>query len=87
MTVTSFLAGGPEEDVFVGRQAELARIGEAMARVRQGEPWLITVEGESGVGKTALIRHWVASLADVRVLWARADQADRIWITASSNSS
>ena len=74
--VATVSSEGPPQAAFVGRQAELTRIDEAMARVRQGEPWLITVEGESGVGKTALIRHWVASLADVRVLWARADQAD-----------
>ena len=74
MTASSFAE--PTAEVFVGRQTELARIEEAMATWPPGRPWLITVEGESGIGKTALIRHWVASLTDERVLWARADQTE-----------
>ncbi|HTT90665.1 MAG TPA: AAA family ATPase [Acidimicrobiales bacterium] len=64
------------EDVFVGRRAELARFGDVMARVRQGQPWLLTVEGESGVGKSALARQGVASSPGVTVWWARADQSE-----------
>ena len=71
--VTFLLAGGPEGDVFVGRKAELARLADALARVRQGEPWLVTIEGESGVGKTALARRSLASSAGLIALWARAD--------------
>ena len=66
----------PTAEVFVGRQTELTRISEAMSDVERGRPWLLTVEGESGIGKTALVRHWVASRPDVRCLWARADPAE-----------
>jgi len=49
------------KDVFVGRKAELAQFDEATARVRQRQPWMLTIEGDSGVGKTALARRCVAS--------------------------
>ena len=70
------LAAWPEQDVFVGRKAELARLAEVMDWVRQGRPWLVTIEGESGVGKTALARRTLASFTDVTRLWARADPAE-----------
>jgi DNA-binding CsgD family transcriptional regulator len=65
------------EDVFVGRKAELVQLDDVMALVRRGQPWLVTIEGESGVGKTALARQWVGSSPDLTVLWARADQSER----------
>jgi antitoxin (DNA-binding transcriptional repressor) of toxin-antitoxin stability system len=71
--VTFLLAGGPEEDVFVGRAAELAQLADVLARVRRGQPWLVTIEGESGVGKTALARHGLAAAAGLTAWWARAD--------------
>jgi DNA-binding CsgD family transcriptional regulator len=60
------------EDVFVGRGPELSRFAQIMDRVRQGHPWLVTVEGEPGIGKTALVRRCVASTG-TRALWARSD--------------
>ena len=41
-------------DVFVGRAAELAGVAEVVTRVEAGQPWLVAVEGELGMGKTAL---------------------------------
>jgi len=73
LTVTFLLAEGPEEDVFVGRAAELDRLADVVARVRRGQPWLVTIEGESGVGKTALARRSLASSSGLTVLWAWAD--------------
>ena len=64
------------EDVFVGREAELARFADVMDRVRRSHPFLVTIEGESGVGKTALARRCLASSPDLTVLWARADQSE-----------
>ncbi|HTT92436.1 MAG TPA: AAA family ATPase [Acidimicrobiales bacterium] len=64
------------QDVFVGRKAELARFGDVMARVRGGQPCLVTIEGDSGVGKTALARRCLASSPELTVLWARADQSE-----------
>jgi len=70
------LAGGPEGGVVVGRKAELAGLADVLARARQGEPWLVTIEGESGVGKTALARRSLAPSAGLISLWARADPSE-----------
>jgi DNA-binding CsgD family transcriptional regulator len=74
--VDSFVAGGPEADVFVGRETELARLADVVVRVGQGQPWLVTIEGESGIGKTALAKRFLASSAGLTALWARADPSE-----------
>ena len=76
LIVTSLRPGGPEEDVFVGRKAELVLLADVMARVRDGQPWLVTIEGESGVGKTALARRFLAAETGLTVLRARADPGE-----------
>jgi DNA-binding CsgD family transcriptional regulator len=63
-------------DVFVGRSAEIARITEVITRVQAGEPWLVAIEGDPGIGKTALVRHCLARAVDLKVLSARADPAE-----------
>ncbi len=60
-------------DLFVGRVAELDQIAETLRQVADGEPWLVSIEGDPGMGKSALARQ---ALADGRVLSARADQAE-----------
>jgi AAA ATPase domain len=66
----------PLLDVFVGRATELARVAEVITRVEGGEPWLVSIEGDPGVGKTALARRCLAGTPGLRVLSARADQAE-----------
>jgi replication-associated recombination protein RarA len=61
---------------FVGRAAELARVADVMARVQAGQPWLVAIEGDPGVGKTALARRALAGSAGLRVLSARAEAAE-----------
>src|SRR5689334_15601630 len=61
----------PPLDVFVGRTAELARMAEVIARMQAGQPWLVAVEGDPGVGKTSLVRRGLAEAAGLRVLQAR----------------
>jgi ATP-dependent Clp protease ATP-binding subunit ClpA len=63
-------------DLFIGRAAELARVEEVISRVESGQPWLVAIDGDPGVGKTALARRCLAEAADLRVLSARADQAE-----------
>ena len=63
-------------DPFIGRTAELARVAEVISRVEAGQPWLVAIEGDPGVGKTALARRCLAEAADLQVLSARADQAE-----------
>jgi predicted ATPase len=67
------MAGGAEW--FVGREGELRRVAECAAAVREGRPWVVLIEGESGIGKTALVRG-VAALDDFTVLRASCDPAE-----------
>jgi DNA-binding CsgD family transcriptional regulator/tetratricopeptide (TPR) repeat protein len=46
--------------IFVGRTAELERLGAALERAAGGEPAFAFVGGESGVGKTRLVGEAVA---------------------------
>ncbi|MCA9520714.1 MAG: serine/threonine-protein kinase PknK, partial [Myxococcales bacterium] len=43
---------------FVGRQAELARLNEDLARIDDGEPLLTLVTSPPGMGKSELLRHF-----------------------------
>ena len=63
-------------DVFVGRAGELARVAEAVTLTQSGQPWLVAVEGDAGVGKTSLARRCLAGAHGFKVLTARADQAE-----------
>jgi len=60
-------------DLFVGRAAERERIAEALRRAAAGEPWLVAIEGDPGMGKTALARQ---ALEGLRVLSARGGQGE-----------
>jgi DNA-binding CsgD family transcriptional regulator len=60
-------------DPFVGRTAELERVAEIIRQAADGQPWLVAIEGDPGMGKTVLARH---ALDGVRVISARADQAE-----------
>jgi AAA ATPase domain len=62
-------------DVFVGRVAELAWVAEVLTRVEAGQPWLVAIEGDPGMGKTTLARRCLAQ-AGLKVLSARGDQAE-----------
>jgi DNA-binding CsgD family transcriptional regulator len=66
----------PPLDVFVGRAAELARLADVIAGVEAGEPWLVAIEGDPGMGKTTLARRCLAQASGLTVLSARADQAE-----------
>ena len=47
---------------FVGRGQELERLQAAVARARQGKRQTVFVSGEPGIGKTALVDHFLAQL-------------------------
>jgi DNA-binding CsgD family transcriptional regulator len=63
-------------DVFVGRESELARVAEVITRVEAGQPWLVAIEGDPGIGKTSLARRCLAQAPGLTVLSARADEAE-----------
>ena len=51
---------GVTSPVFVGRGAELDRLSEAFERAAGGEPAFAFVSGESGIGKTRMLREFEA---------------------------
>ena len=57
--------GSPLTSSFVGREAELTRLHGAWDLACGGKRSVVWVVGEPGIGKTALIEHFVASLGDV----------------------
>ncbi len=73
--VCRLVVDGQVGDSFVGRHDELARIGDVWTKVETGQPWLVSIEGESGIGKTALATGAVRP-AGATVLWARCDPAE-----------
>jgi class 3 adenylate cyclase len=50
----------PIRSRFVGRVHELGALRDRVARAREGEPQLVTVVGEPGIGKSRLIREVIA---------------------------
>ena len=57
-------AAPPGRTPFVGRSAELSRLSGALSEIDGGEAVAVVVRGESGVGKSVLVRRftqWVAS--------------------------
>ncbi|WP_433185624.1 P-loop NTPase fold protein [Actinoallomurus sp. CA-150999] len=49
---------------FVGRERALADLDAALARVKDGQPVTVMVEGMAGVGKTALALRWAYQVRD-----------------------
>ncbi|MET7987495.1 AAA family ATPase [Streptomyces sp. NPDC005281] len=63
--------------IFVGREPESARLRACADGVRAGASWLAVVEGEAGIGKSALLRHCAAEALDgFTVLWAVGDPSE-----------
>ncbi len=54
---------------LVGRQGELARLGEELARARFGHGRLVLIEGDAGIGKSALLRAFGRRAAAAGALW------------------
>jgi hypothetical protein len=52
-------AAGSGPDVLLGRDSHLQRLNEAFERAMRGETVVAFVSGLSGMGKTALLRHFV----------------------------
>jgi hypothetical protein len=61
---------------FVGRQPQLAVLQAQLDRARAGEPRLVLVEGPAGIGKTALVRDFLAHAGAVCVLRASGQETE-----------
>ncbi|MFJ6676604.1 BTAD domain-containing putative transcriptional regulator [Actinosynnema sp. NPDC091369] len=72
----------PDGEVFVGREAELRRLAEALAAASTGRCRVVAVSGEPEIGKTSLVRRF-AELAGVPVLWGTCPEhvdAPPLWL-------
>ncbi len=72
-------ARGPELDrpePLVGRELELRVLEAAAAAAAAGKPRVVLIEGAAGIGKTALLRSFVAALSLPLVLWASGDELE-----------
>ena len=47
---------------LVGRERELAELNAALARANAGQPAVVLVVGEAGLGKTRLVRQFIGSV-------------------------
>ncbi|HEY6015109.1 MAG TPA: AAA family ATPase, partial [Candidatus Limnocylindrales bacterium] len=50
--------------VFIARSSEIALLDAAFARVSAGQPSLVVVGGEAGIGKTRLLEELASRLRD-----------------------
>lgn len=62
------------QQLFVGRSQEFALLDSALTDARAGSPYLVWIEGPAGIGKTALVRHFVGRTGDTAIGWAAASQ-------------
>ncbi len=60
----SLMPPSGESPPFVGRRRELDQLQRAYEQARRGTSVTVYVHGESGLGKTALARHFVARMAE-----------------------
>ncbi len=67
---------------FAGRTAELDALGDALAAVTPGHPVTVVVHGPSGIGKTELVREFVARAGrrrrDLVALLGRCYQSEAV---------
>jgi DNA-binding CsgD family transcriptional regulator len=71
--VGSHAPGRHASAALLERKAALDQLAEFAAQARGGDGRLVLVEGEAGVGKSALIEQFTADLADVRLLSGACD--------------
>ena len=67
-------AGGEDRHPLVGRDVELRALYGALTRARQGRAQVVVVEGEPGIGKSALLGTFVQGARLTGVRWLRCDE-------------
>jgi tRNA A-37 threonylcarbamoyl transferase component Bud32 len=68
----------PSESRFVGRSRELGALGAALDEVRHGRACALVVHGESGIGKSALVRRFAQSADRAVVLASRCYEREAV---------
>jgi DNA-binding CsgD family transcriptional regulator len=62
--------------VFVGRFLELSALAAALAAAQVGDPQVVLIEGDSGIGKSSLIFEFLAGRGGVLAITASGDPAE-----------
>ncbi len=62
--------------VFVGRRLELASLTGALAAARAGEPRVVLIQGEAGIGKSSLISEFLGGQHGIPVVTASGEEAE-----------
>ncbi len=62
------------KDQLLGRGGEIELLEERLARALRGERQVVFVTGEAGAGKTALVEHFVAGVAEHHTLAVTGSQ-------------
>jgi DNA-binding CsgD family transcriptional regulator len=62
--------------VFVGRLPELAALRAALAAARAGEPHVVLIQGEAGIGKSSLVSEFLGGQRGVPVVAASGEEAE-----------
>ncbi len=76
-SVLAMIDHGP----FVGRGTKMSRLKEAYACVQAGQSWIMSIKGESGIGKTRMATEFLgwAAAHGADVLQGRAFEAGGRW--------
>jgi len=69
------LSARPAE-VFVGRMPELAALVSVLSAVGAGEPKVVLLQGEAGIGKSSLVREFLARHLCMPILTASCDEGE-----------
>jgi DNA-binding CsgD family transcriptional regulator len=64
--------------VFVGRGPELAALAAALAAARAGDPQVVMVQGEAGIGKSSLISEFLGGQRDLSAIAASGETAEAV---------
>ena len=64
------------DEVFVGRESELRLLAGGLQAVRGGRPTSVLVDGDAGVGKSTLLKQFLAGAGDLRLLLASGEEAE-----------
>ncbi len=63
-------------DVFVGRLPELAALAAALSAASASEPKVVLLQGEAGIGKSSLIREFLARHLCMPIVTASCDEGE-----------
>jgi DNA-binding CsgD family transcriptional regulator len=64
--------------VFVGRVPQLERLAAALAAARAGEPQVVVVQGEAGIGKSSLISEFLGCQPELPTIAASGETGEAL---------